>query len=150
MDLGLQITDNVTIGVSDVLHDSIVDSKTILKDAIAEGKKKALLVTVDATHCGYINKNFYYYTPEGFARNVDEFVHPYRKPALADEHETGETIGRVWEASYVPIAQYLTVKQDSNGRGTPQGKIRLDLLILDETLKDVIAKGFSHQLAIFS
>jgi len=98
-----------------------------LQDAEKTRTSKGLLVTVNATHGGYINRNFYFYSPKGMKSSVRSWVEPFNKPVLrpkeAHRPEDAEPIGRVVDARYIG--------NDS------KGFIQLDLLITD---KDAIEK----------
>jgi hypothetical protein len=66
----------------------------------AKGKKRKLIVTMEAIHVGR-TKNYTYYTEEGLKAGLSSWTHPYNKPVLTHHNEyDGEPIGRILKAEY--------------------------------------------------
>jgi len=122
----------------DVIKDSVSvrlpDTTNIKKEfaMLRDGNQKRYLeIEVDVTHGGYVNKNGYYYTPEGQAQAVLSFYSPYPKPVLVHHDGARDPIGRTYAAAFVllPAAIDATTKDDMT---TPKSKIRVKSIITDE------------------
>jgi hypothetical protein len=105
--------------------------------AKAKGKVKGLKVTIDATHGGYVNRNFYFYTAgQPMQDSTESWTKPYNKPIIKNHNLTGgmfggdasEPLGRVIKA------EYIDQKDD-------RGFIRLTALITDEEAIQKIQDG---------
>lgn len=83
----------------------------------------ALEVTLDATHGGYVNKNYAFYKSDGQQKSFKSFFTPFPKPVLTEHDDGKDPIGRVSDAEYIPIVDTET--------GRPKSKIRLKTLVLD-------------------
>jgi hypothetical protein len=97
---------------------------------------KGLLVTIDATHGGFVNKNFFYYTPKNMKKSASTWTSPYRKPVLKHhrmdgrwtEGDSADPVGRVVAHKYI---------DQSNDRGF----IQLQTLITDKEAIEKIKDG---------
>lgn len=146
----MYIKDSVDIEIPEDLkiQDNITDKVVMLKDAIlAPGDflGKALEVTVDASHCGYFNRNNYYYTYDGMASSAGSFLEPYRKPFLIEHEGSSKPVGRMTAAVFisVPRGTYQYDSEESKIKGRPTGKIRLKAMITDaDAIKDILDSRF--------
>lgn len=96
------------------------------------GGTPALEVILDATHGGYVNRNFAFYDSEGQKKSYKSFFTPFPKPVLT-EHDDGKApIGRISNA------EYLLLNEDSK-KNNPTSKIRLTALVMDsEAIQKVL------------
>ena len=68
---------------------------------------KKIIATIDATHSGLVNGNWFMYMPTGMAAGQDSFTKPYKKPVTDGhpkfyENETSTpVVGRVIDAEYI-------------------------------------------------
>ena len=87
---------------------------------------KSLLVTIDATHAGYKNRNFFHYDSDSmrFAVDSEQWTKPFPKPLLKNHDMDSEPLGRVEAARFIDTAP---------GKGFTQ----LDVRVTDP---DAIAK----------
>ncbi|MBC8436799.1 hypothetical protein H8D85_00585 [bacterium] len=99
---------------------------TVSKDSIPS----SLLVTIDATHAGYKNKNGFWYDSESmrYAVNNDVWTKPFPKPLLKNHNLDSEPLGRVQEARFIDT---------EDGKGFTQ----LDVLITDKEAIEKILDG---------
>lgn len=119
----------------DLIYDRIrfeVPTKAGLKDSLIKGIKEikdssgvpALEVVLDATHGGYVNRNFARYNSEAMKRSYKSFYSPFPKPVLTEHNDERSPIGRVVHADFVAM--------DNGGDASkPTSKIRLKALITD-------------------
>jgi len=98
-----------------------------LKDDQIKPSEKGLLVTIDATHGGFINRNHYYYVPTSMAKAVRSWLEPFPKPVLKNHDKKVDPLGRVKSARYVGDDQF--------------GFIQLDVLITDPDAIQKIMDG---------
>lgn len=136
------LKDEIVVKTSSEFADNLIKQRTLLRDS---EDKKCLEVTVDATHCGYFNHNWYFYTHDGMAKGVSSWLYPYNKPILSHHDEERTAIGRVTQSAFIPLVQLQMPNSagkeetDVNRlRGKPSGKIRLKLLIVDQKAIDYI------------
>lgn len=90
---------------------------------------KALKITIEATHGGYINRNFRLYRDIDLQEGVNGFTKPNSLPILEIIHGVGNPIGRVINAKYEDI--------QSSGINEPTSKIIAEAIITDA---DAISK----------
>lgn len=90
---------------------------------------KALKVTIEATHGGYINRNFRFYRDADLQAGVSGFTKPSPLPLLEIIHGVGNPIGRIVSAKYEDI--------QSSGVGEPTSKIVVEAIVTDT---DAISK----------
>ena len=68
---------------------------------------KKIIATIDATHSGLVNGNWFMYMPSGMEAGKDSFTKPYKKPVTDGhpkfyENETSTpVIGRIIDAEYI-------------------------------------------------
>lgn len=124
-DLKDKLTDNISFKIDKTNMKNI--EKT-LKDST---EKKALKITVDMSHGGYVNQNFRYYRPEDMKEAVTSLVQPCGIP-VQDGHY-GKAIGRTIDAEYVEL------KPES--ASDPKCKIRATSIITDEEIIEKIKNG---------
>lgn len=118
------ICDRIHFGISEenkALKDSLVAAVKEIKDS--RGVQPALEVTLDATHGGYVNKNYAMYKPDGQKNSFRTFFTPFPKPILTEHDDEKDPIGRVIDAEFVPIAP--------QSEADPKSKIRIKGLITD-------------------
>lgn len=102
--------------------------------------EKYLLVEVDATHGGYINKNYYYYTTEGQANGAASFITPFQKPILSQHIGDSTPIGRTVAAAFIPLS---IPKGKENDFKTPKCKIRVKGVITDKkAIEHILTKRY--------
>ena len=77
---------------------------------------RGILVRIEATHAGYVNKNWRYYTAEGMRRSVRTWLEPYPAPYLVNHDLSVDPRGRVRDARFVST-------------GKDRGYIELDVYI---------------------
>ena len=146
----IYIKDSVDIEIPQdfKIQDNIQHKEVEIKDAISapgDFKGKALEITVDATHCGYFNRNNYYYTYEGMASGAGSFLEPYAKPFLVEHEGSGKPVGRMTAAAFlsIPRGTYSADSEQAKIKGIPTGKIRLKALITDiDAINDILASRF--------
>jgi len=98
------------------------------------GGVPALEVILDATHGGYINRNFAFYSTEGQKKSHKSFFTPFPKPVLT-EHDDGKApIGRISDADF------LLLNEDGK-KNLPTSKIRLTALVMDTEAIQKILDG---------
>jgi len=113
-----------------LLIDTIeVDAKKANKDYVFTTiPKAALLTTIDATHSGYVNSNFYYYDPDSMKESYHTWTTPYKKPILR-HHNLG---GGLFSSAEDPMGRVQDARFLKDARG---GFIQLDARITDEDAK---------------
>jgi len=95
-----------------------LDIKFTVKDnSVKVDSSGALFVTVDATHAGFINRNYYRYNPSAMRDGTKSWTYPFKKWVLRNHNDEGEPLGQVVGARY--IGDNL------------KGFIQLDLLVTD-------------------
>lgn len=122
--------------MSKLLHNFEDQSKSTISADFAieqDGNRyipKSLLVTLDATHAGYKNKNFFYYDPDAmrYAVSRDVWTTPYSKPFLKNHDLDSEPLGRVKAARFI---------DSTEGAGFTQ----LDVLVTDSDAIEKIIDG---------
>lgn len=124
-DLKDKLTDNISFKIDKT---NIKDIEKSLKDST---EKKALKITVDMSHGGYVNQNYRYYRPEDMKEAVTSIVQPCGIP-VQDGH-WGKAIGRTISAEYVDL------KPES--ASDPKCKIRATSIITDEEVIEKIKNG---------
>lgn len=113
------------------------------KDALATGMKTikdaagnpALEIVVDATHGGYVNHNFSFYTKEGMEKGFKSFNTPFPKPVLVEHDDDKAPIGRVVES------EFITLQPAEGAQGEPTSKIRIKAVITDADAVQKILDG---------
>jgi hypothetical protein len=67
----------------------------------AKGKRRKLIVQMEAIHVGR-TANYTYYTKEGLTAGLNSWTTPYNKPVLTHHNDyNGEPIGRILKAEFV-------------------------------------------------
>jgi len=96
----------------------------------ADNRPKKLLVTVDASHAGYKNKNGFWYDPKSmkYAVGQDAWTKPFPKPFLKNHDLESEPIGRVQAARFIDT---------QDGKGYTQ----LDIQVTDSDAIEKIVDG---------
>jgi len=61
---------------------------------------KAIIATIDASHGGYINRNFYYYNPDSMRSGTPTWTKPYAKPWILNHYRDSDPVGRVQQARF--------------------------------------------------
>jgi hypothetical protein len=97
------------------------------------------IVTIDSTHCGFINRNNTWYVEDDMVKAVDSWVKPYRKPILRYHDKKSDPIGRVISAVYVPT---------KNNSKNPSGFIRLRAFLSDEEAAEKVKDGRYETVSI--
>lgn len=120
-----KLTDNISFKIDKT---NIKDIEKSLKDST---EKKALKITVDMSHGGYVNQNFRYYRPEDMREAVSSLTEPCGIP-VQDGH-WGPAIGRTISA------QYVDLKPESPA--DPKCKIVATSIITDEATIEKIKNG---------
>ena len=146
----IYIKDSVDIEIPQgfKIQDNIQHKQVEVKDAIlapGDFTGKALEITVDATHCGYFNRNNYYYTYEGMAAGAGSFLEPYAKPFLIEHNGSGRPVGRMSAAAFISIPRgtYSFDSEHAKLKGVPTGKVRLKALITDsKAISDILDSRF--------
>ena len=105
------------------------DNHLVLSGSEKE-KPESIVITIDATHAGYKNKNFFYYDPESmkYAVQQDTWTKPFPKPLLKNHDLDSEPLGRVQAARYIDTM---------DGKGYTQ----LDVKVTDSEAIDKILDG---------
>jgi len=130
----LMICDKVNFGISEenkTLRDSLIAGLKDIKDS--RGLVPALEVTLDATHGGYVNRNYAMYKPDGQRNSSKSFFTPYPKPILTEHDDEKSPVGRVIDAEFVPLAEPDETK--------PKSKIRIKGLITDSDAIQKVLDG---------
>ena len=114
---------------SDEQVNNASDNHTIISSSGKE-KPESLVITIDATHAGYKNKNFFYYDPQSmkYAVHQDTWTKPFPKPLLKNHDLDSEPLGRVQAARYIDTM---------DGKGYTQ----LDVKVTDSEAIDKILDG---------
>ena len=91
---------------------------------------KALLITVDATHAGYVNRNGFKYSAAGMRHAVSKNVwtKPFQKPLLTNHDMKSEPLGRVQAARFISTSD-------------TEGFTQLDILVSDAAAIEKIMDG---------
>ena len=102
----------------------------IVRPASEKEKPESIVITIDATHAGYKNKNFFYYDPQSmkYAVQQDTWTKPFPKPLLKNHDLDSEPLGRVQAARYIDTM---------DGKGYTQ----LDVKVTDSEAIDKILDG---------
>lgn len=92
--------------VSGELFESVGVQANINRESIqaltesAQGKKRKLIVQMEAIHVGR-TANYTYYTKEGLSGGLNSWTTPYNKPVLTHHNDyNGEPIGRILKAEF--------------------------------------------------
>ena len=103
-----------------------IDSKTLSDSEIPE----SLIITIDATHAGYKNRNCFYYDSDSmkYAVKQDIWTKPYPKPLLKNHDMESEPLGRVVKARFIDT---------DDGKGFTQ----LDVKVTDKEAIEKIVDG---------
>jgi hypothetical protein len=88
------------------------------------------IVTVDATHAGFINGNNTWYLEDHMKAAVDTWITPYNRPVLRHHEYKSDAIGYVIDAKYISTPSGAGVNK-------PKGHIQLTAIISD---KDAVQK----------
>lgn len=111
------------------------DLKLNINDAVdSEESPKGLLVTIDATHGGFINRNYFFYQTKYMKDAVKTWTNPYNKPMLL-HHK----IGGMWQDAADPIGRIVGAEFVDTGKDT--GFIRLKALITDPDAIEKVKDG---------
>lgn len=127
---GKPIIDTVNVSLGDM--SSIKGQLKDIKDA---EQNRILDIEIDATHGGYINKNFYYYTPDAQARAAVSFFAPFKKPMLLFHEDNRDAVGRIYDAVWIPMSTMVDKADDTT---VPKCKIRIKALITDPKAIDKV------------
>lgn len=125
-----EVIDTIDYEIGNVSN--LKDEFKTIKDASG---KRYLEIEVDVTHGGYVNKNYYYYEPEGQAKAAASFFNPYPKPVLAQHISMDTPVGRTYAAAYIPLKADI---EDALDLKKPKSKIRVKSVITDEKAIDYI------------
>ena len=142
------IRDSVDIEIPFSISDSVSRANLDIKDHVltdAELEGKALEVVIDATHCGYFNRNYYNYDKNGMAAAVSSWLEPYAKPILIEHDSNRKGIGRATMAMFMPIgpSKFKKDTEEKKLKGRPTGRIRITALVTDqEAIKDILTSRF--------
>jgi hypothetical protein len=95
-----------------------------------EKTPKSIIITIDATHAGYRNKNGFFYDPKAmkYAVERDAWTKPFAKPLLKNHDMEGEPMGRVVAARFIDT---------NDGKGYTQ----LDVKVTDTEAVEKIIDG---------
>ena len=77
------------------------DEKVHAKVAKIVGNSKGIILSIDGTHSGFVNKNYKKYNSKNFKKVADSFYSPFPKPMLFDHDELTKPSGRVYDAFFV-------------------------------------------------
>ena len=115
---------------SDEQVNNASDNHIRLSSSSTKEKPESLVITIDATHAGYKNKNFFYYDPQSmkYAVQQDTWTKPFPKPLLKNHDLDSEPLGRVQAARYIDTM---------DGKGYTQ----LDVKVTDSEAIDKILDG---------
>jgi|GEM_PF-6058023 len=113
------------------------------KDALGDAdSNNGIIIVIDASHIGFVNKNGYFYTPESVRSAVSSWTTPYPKPILRNHDEYSDPIGRVVMSEYVePFVPLTGDTSDTDPLFVPKGVIRLNARILDKASINKILDG---------
>ena len=91
---------------------------------------KSLLVTIDATHAGYRNRNFFHYDSDSMRHAVvsESWTKPFPKPLLKNHNMDSEPLGRVEASRFIET-------------GAGKGFTQLDVRVTDPDAIQKIADG---------
>ena len=108
---------------------------------------KKIIATIDATHAGVVNGNFFMYMPKGMEAGKDSFTKPYKKPvtdghpSFYESEASSPVIGRIIDAEYVSYG--IHDKMDLMGtRDDDVAAMAQEVYALQ--LKDSDFKGLGH------
>ena len=129
----------------DLIYDRVsfdLPTKSGLKESLIKGIKNikdsqgspALEVVLDATHGGYVNRNFARYNSEAMKRSYKSFYTPFPKPVLTEHDDERSPIGRVVGADFIAM-------DNAGDPHKPSSKIRLKTLITDSDAIQKILDG---------
>lgn len=128
------IYDRIHLGIPNDdkgLKDSLLASFKEVKDS---QKVPALEIVLDATHGGYVNRNYAFYKSEGQEKSAKSFYTPFPKPILREHDDEKDPIGRIVGAEFVRLSQSDTTTD-------PASKIRLKGLVTDSEAIQKILDG---------
>jgi len=81
---------------------SLSDGSKKILDKASKGKDVSkLVVKIEATHSGVVNKNKWFYTPAGMKDGTSSFVEPFNKPILKNHNPEGDSLGRIISSEYI-------------------------------------------------
>lgn len=86
------------LGIVRDLNTSIRSTHEQMLDSAATG---SIVVSIEATHGGYVNRNHWMYTAKGMKKNVGTWLAPFGKPYLVNHDKYGNPLGRVVDAKFV-------------------------------------------------
>jgi len=91
---------------------------------------ESLVITIDATHSGYKNRNCFYYDSEAmkYAVKKDVWTKPYPRPLLKNHDMESEPLGRVVQARFIDT-------------GDGKGFTQLDVKVTDKSAIEKIMDG---------
>ena len=99
------------------------------------------VVTLNATHAGFVNGNNTFYLEEQMKNAVESWVTPYKKPVLRHHDRHSDPIGHVIEAKYISTA-------DANGMNAPKGHIQLKAIVSDMESVQKIKDGRYNTVSV--
>lgn len=129
------------------MHKFKVQSRVVIKDSVASRIKDAkdvasIKVKMEATHSGFVNQNFSFYTPSGMRNGVDSFTLPYNKPVTVNHDSNTDPIGRVLESKYV---DYNLINDSLEITGNTKDYIKkIDKYLKGPIPKSAGFKGLGH------
>lgn len=111
--------DNATVSTS-------IESNSLDKKELPD----SLVITIDATHAGYRNRNCFFYDTESmkYAVKKDIWTKPYAKPLLKNHDMESEPLGRVVTSRFI---------ETEDGKGFTQ----LDVKVTDKEAIEKIMDG---------
>jgi len=141
------------MGIKDViLYDSLTitpDNCVIIEDreGLSDSEEnEELIVKVDATHVGYVNRNFYNYNAASVKKAAPSWITPHQLSVLpissAHLPNRGEPVGKVIDVSYKAIR--------NAAKDSPKGKLVLTLKILDHDTIRKIKNGLYETVSVGS
>lgn len=98
------------------------------------------IVTIDATHAGFVNGNNTWYLEDHMRAAIDTWTVPYNRPVLRHHDAHSDAIG------YVVDAEYIDKK--SGGKNGPRGHIRLTAVICESDAVNKIKDGRYNTVSV--
>jgi len=137
----MDILDFATIRVTDEARDLAKNFILKVNDNLTD---TSLLVRIDATHSGYINNNKVYYVAEKMRKSTCTWLEPYGKPVLKHHDKGGDPVGRIINATYMPIIN----DSEDDLINKPDGFIQLLARISEKETIQQLADGRLQTVSI--
>lgn len=135
MSYEVEIVETVKLG-GKALDTKPIDTTRVkaLQDSAERELPEALIITIDSSHCGYVNANRFFYTHKGMTDSVKSMVSPYYKPMLTEHEKKGKPLGRVITSDFMEMKPENgdTVQITQNGEVVGTIKVS-DLCTEDES-----------------